>query len=322
MRLPRIDSSDLALFEFDFDTTMSIFFLNAEEKLYGRYGGRDSKGPETRMSLAGLHYAMEAALDTHARLKKEPELALPAPEKPRFVRDIGSGFGARGGCLHCHQVNELMNSRLERSGQWTRDRLWRYPPPDNLGLVLEVDRGDIVKEVVPESPAARAGLAKGDRVQRLNGLPVHSFHDAQFALDRAPATGAVEVSWQRGEQTMKAELTLAEGWKRTDISWRTSLQKFVPAPRLSGFDLKPKEREALGLSPKQLAFRHHEVVHSQAKDAGIRAGDIILGVDDRKMEMEESEFIHFIRHNYVRGDVVKVNVLRGTERLSLPMKLR
>ena len=63
VRLPRLDGVDLNLFQFDFDLTMMIFFLNADEHIYGRYGGRDGKNPDGRHSLAGLRYAMQAALD-------------------------------------------------------------------------------------------------------------------------------------------------------------------------------------------------------------------------------------------------------------------
>ena len=33
---------DLRRFEFDFDLTWYAFFLNADETIYGRYGGRDA----------------------------------------------------------------------------------------------------------------------------------------------------------------------------------------------------------------------------------------------------------------------------------------
>ena len=41
VRLTRIDNQDLNLFEFDYDLTFMVFFLNAEGKVYARYGGRD-----------------------------------------------------------------------------------------------------------------------------------------------------------------------------------------------------------------------------------------------------------------------------------------
>src|SRR5262245_51053635 len=300
-----------------------VFFLSADEQIYGRFGGRDAKGAETRMSLAGLHYAMEAALEAHDRRARAAGSAAPKREAPKFVRDVPATRRFGGGrCVHCHQVNEVLNAELERAGKWSRDLVWRYPLPDNLGLVLEVDRGNVVERMKPDSPAARAGLRAGDVVQRLNGAPVHSFADAQYALDGAPKTGSIEVSWRRGEQTLSAALALPEGWRKTDISWRPSLQKFVPSPRLSGRDLASPDKEALGLSAKQLAFRLEEGLHYQARDAGMRAGDVVLGVDGQELEMDAAQFYWYLRGHYLVGDRVSVNVLRGGERVSLPMTLR
>ena len=67
VRLTRIDDLDLNVFEFDYDCTFMVFFLNAQEKVYARYGGRDADGPDSRQSLAGLHYTMESVLKMHAR---------------------------------------------------------------------------------------------------------------------------------------------------------------------------------------------------------------------------------------------------------------
>ena len=44
VRLIRISGADLNLFDFDYDLTWAAFFLNANEKIYGRFGGRDA-GP-------------------------------------------------------------------------------------------------------------------------------------------------------------------------------------------------------------------------------------------------------------------------------------
>jgi len=298
---------------------MMIFFLNAGEHIYSRYGGRDGKNPDGRQSLAGLRYAMQAALDTHRSMTQKP---IPrAKENTRTVRDL---FGGKtgGGCIHCHQVKERQLAELKRKDLWNRDHLWRYPLPDNLGLILNVDRGDVVERVEPDSPAARAGLQPGDVIHAIGGQTVHSFTDAQFALDKAPKTGAIEVAWRRGDKTRKIALALHEGWRKTDLSWRRSVQWVVPSPRVFGRDLKPEERQARGLSAKQLAFWQLYPVSSAAKSAGVREKDIILGFDGKKLEMTAYEFLAYVRSNYLVGDKVTIDVLRGDKRLSLPMQLR
>jgi S1-C subfamily serine protease len=261
---------------------------------------------------------MQSVLEAHGRAEKE--YAPRSQEGSKYVRDVGGA--RRRGCYHCHNVKEALNDDLERKGLWTRERTWRYPLPENVGAELEVDRGNIVKAVRDKSPAAAAGIKAGDVLRRLGGVPLHSQADVQFALDKAPAAGAVEVVWQRGGKTERAKLTLPEGWRRSDITWRPSMQWAVPSARLYGAELKPEEKKKLGVPAKQLAFRQQFPVPAQPKAAGVRVGDVILGVDGKAMEMDLGDFIHYVARNYLVGDRVTVNLLRDGKRLDLVMLLK
>jgi serine protease Do len=316
--LTRIDDLDLNLFEFDYDLTFMVFFMDPDEKVYGRYGGRGPESPDSRQSLDGLRYTMKSVLETHESARKA--FAPKAQDAAKYIREYASG--RRRGCLHCHQVKEILTADLQKTGHWSRDMIWRYPLPENLGLGLDLDRGNVVKEVKDESPACATGLRAGDIVQRLNGVPVHSFADAQFALDRAPNVGSIEIAWRRGEQVLEDKLSLPEGWRKSDITWRPSMQRLVPAARLYGIDLTLEEKKALGLSTRQLAFRQKDGIPTQAREAGIHPGDIILGVDHKQFDdMDVIDFLRYVRRNYLIGDRVSVNILRAGQRMDLPMTL-
>jgi serine protease Do len=319
VRLTRIDPVDLNLFDFDYDLTFMVFFLDAEEKVYARYGGRDAESPDSRQSLDGLRYTMESVLRAHGA--KEKTFAPKARQTPKFLRDINGSRGVGRGCYHCHQVKEALHDELRKAGKWDRDLAWRYPLPDNLGLIVEVDRGNVLKTVKDSSPAAAAGLKVGDALQRLNGVPIHSFADAQYALDIAPKTGSIEVVWQSGDKVQKDKLLLPEGWRKTDLSWRPSLRDMIPLARVYGPDLKPEEKKALGLSAKQLAFRQNKSLSAQARMAGIRPGDIILGVDDKTLETDVDGFLQYVQGNYLVGDRLAVNIIRDGERQTITMTL-
>jgi S1-C subfamily serine protease len=295
-----------------------VFFLSAEGKVYARYGGRDAKDPDSRQSLDGLRYTMQSVLEAHGRAEKE--FAPRSEEGAKYVRDVAGG--RRRGCYHCHNVKEALNADLEKKGEWTRDLVWRYPLPESVGVELEVGRGNVVRAVRAKSPAAAAGLKAGDVLRRLNGVPLHSQADVQFALDKAPKVGAAEVVWARGEKTMRAKLALPEGWHKGDVTWRPSMQYVVPSARLYGDDLKPEEKKALGIPANQLAFRQKGSVPSQAKAAGVRPGDVIVGVDGKTLEMDVGDFIHYVARSYLVGDRVTVNVLRDGKRLDLVMLLK
>ncbi len=318
VRLAKIEGVDLNLFQFDRDLTLMIFFLGANEQVYGRYGSRDEKDAEGQMSLAGLAHAMKAALTTHAR---EKGLAPEKRGEPRFIRQYASSRRFRG-CIHCHQAKEIINEELTRDGKWRREMVWRYPLPDNLGLVLDVDRGNLVKEVVPGSVAQKAGLRAGDELLKLDRQPVHSLADIGHILDHLPAEGSVAAEWKRGTETSGGSIELSGGWRRSDISWRPSARDHTPYLPLHGSDLSVSEKRDLGLSQNQLAFRQRDPAPDRVIAAGIQPGDIILGLKQKKLKGTTArEFRLHIRENYLVGDNVTIELLRDGKSRSVPMKL-
>ena len=319
VRLLQITGADLNIFDFDHDLTWAGFFMNADGLVYGRFGGRDAKGADTRNSLLGLRFAMESALESH-RLHSREKPALAAPtyvENYPSVRKV-----VRNGCIHCHQVKEIRRQEDKDAGTWKRESVWVYPLPENVGISLDPDRGNLVRAVLADSPAERAGLAAGDTIQVLNGRTVFSFADLQYALHYAPIEGEVAISWTRAGQARSAHLQLAPDWRKTNLTWRPSMLDLLPSLTVFGYDMTAKEKESLGLGEKQLAFRQVAPVHSEAQAIGVREGDIILGVDNLKMEMNVAKFLGYVRQNYLVGDRVTLNVLRDGKRVDLPTKLR
>ena len=65
----------------------------------------------------------------------------------------------------------------------------------------------------------------------------------------------------------------------------------------------------------------HQGISTQARKAGIRAGDIILGFEGKQLEMDAYEFQSYVRREYLSGDIVKVIVIRDGQKIILPMKL-
>ena len=263
---------------------------------------------------------MKAALGAHAANAS----ARPMPQLPprRVENDPAAKRLFGNQCIHCHQVHELRRQHQKEAGTWRRDDLWIYPLPDNVGLVLEVDRGNHLRSVQPRSPADQAGVRPGDVLVTLNNLPIASFADAQYALHRAPVKGSIPLAWKRGDKVMTGQLIVAEGWRKTNLTWRPSILDLLPSMPLYGEDLSPPEKQALGLSSKRLAFRQEKTVHRDARAAGVQGGDIIVGLDSQPLEMTLPEFLGHVRRNYLVGDRVTINVIREGKRLDLGMTLR
>ncbi len=318
VRLIRIAGADLNLFEFDYDLTWMAFFLNANEQIYGRFGGRDASSAESRNTLAGLNYAMTAALAKH---QSSAAIAQARTEKPFKAENFPAARRTRG-CIHCHMVAEFRRDYLKSLSKWSRNDIWVYPLPENVGVTLEKDRGDFVREVKPNSSAERAGLKAGDRFCPLNGRSIASFGDAQYALHKSPAKGRISAAWERDGKPMEGVIDLAEGWRKTNLTWRPSMLSLLPSLCLSGDDLTPAQKKALGLGEKRLAFRQETFVHREAKAVGVQAADVIIGINNQVQEMQMLEFFGYVRKNFLVGDKITINILRNGKRVDLPMTLK
>ena len=318
MRLVRITGVDLHLFDFDHDLTWMAFFLSPDEKIYGRYGGRDAAGPDTRNSLAGLKFAMQAALKAHERGGKgHPRETA----EPLYIERVPRALNFRG-CIHCHQTKEIRRDDLIAAGKWKREDIWVYPLPENVGITLEKDRGNRVRSVAATSPTQSAGIRPGDVLQQINGFAINSFADAQYALHKSPIKGQVPISWLHDGKTMTADLPLADGWRKTNLTWRPSMLDLLPSLTLFGPDLDAKEKRGLGLPEKNLAFRQAKPVHSEARAMGVEENDIIIGIDNQRLEMTMREFLGYVRRNYLIGDRAALNIIRNGKRVELPIKLK
>ena len=317
MRVTRIEGSDLNQFKFDYDLTFMVFFLDSQGRIVSRYGGRDSRNADNRQSLEGLAHVMSEVART---CSEEPDRVIPKPTaKPVFAEGLGGGGR---GCMHCHQVQEAINRNLARNFDWDPETPWRYPLPENVGVRLHVDRGSLVEKVIPGSPAAKAGIQPGDKIRQVGSIPVLSFADMQQGLEEAPREGKLKIVFQRqGLKDLEATLELPPKWKKTDITWRTSLRGLVPTVPLAGKNLTAEEKAKLGLPEKALAFRQRDSITQVATAAGFKPGDIILGVEGKDLEMDTYGFQDWVRREFLVGDTLKVTLMRDGKRMVLPVVL-
>jgi S1-C subfamily serine protease len=58
------------------------------------------------------------------------------------------------------------------------------------------------------------------------------------------------------------------------------------------------------------------------KKVGVRSGDIVLGFDNKPLEMTAEEFTRYVQNNYLVGDKVTINVLRDGKRQDFEMTLQ
>ncbi|HUQ24824.1 MAG TPA: Do family serine endopeptidase [Burkholderiales bacterium] len=178
-----------------------------------------------------------------------------------------------------------------------------------LGVAMQdVAGGDgaTVTEVQVNSPAAQAGLRKGDVVVALNGRPVRGAAELRARLGVVAVGETVEMRVQRGNETqaLKARIGELEKAKSAGGQAITELAgaELVDAQRQGG----RRERAVLvtAVDPGSDAFNH-----------GLREGDVILGVNQRRITTVPT-LVKALRTtgplalNVVRGDTVLVIPIR------------
>ena len=162
--------------------------------------------------------------------------------------------------------------------------------------------GAQIAEVEANSPAAQAGLRKGDVVTALNGHPVRGSAELRARLGVVPAGETVELKVLRGKESQLIKARIAEVEKQAAGG--------QSVPELAGASLAEVERgknRAVGVAavePGSRAFAH-----------GIRAGDIIIGVNQRRVSNVQ-ELSKALRQ---RGRVA-LNVLRGDFALTIQLR--
>jgi len=324
VRIVNMRGVDLSRFDFDFDLTWAALFMNPRGHVYGRYGSRDEGPAEEGLSLKGLKYAMKQSLSAyHAQPEVKPVRVARAlrnepvqPERYPAARRLKAGA-----CIHCHAVYNFRNELLWQSRKWTKERMWIYPPPKSIGIELERNQEDRIAKIRTDSTASRSGLRAGDVLESLNGLRISSAADVQYALQHAPGAGRIPVTWIRDGRKRTGHLLLPKGWRRSDISWRASMWSMPPVTGVYGKDLSVSQKQKFGLGPKRLAFRMGRFVPKQPRKAGIRAGDIIIGINNKRLNMTMLQFNVYIREKHHVGDRVIFNIIRNGKRQNFPMQL-
>jgi membrane-associated protease RseP (regulator of RpoE activity) len=319
VRITGLNGVNLRRFEFDYDVTWNAFFLDEDLNVYSRYGGRDEGEPEDRLSKQSLLQTMREVLDVHAQresLRSSGAVYVqPVPDESSTPEDIPLLRQNHQGCVHCHQVREYQLLQWSQDGEFAREKLFRWPLPESLGIEIDRGHGHRIEQVEERSAAARAGLIAGDIIEQIDDVPIHSEYDIRWALDRAHESLSVRVRRAVADgdpESLDLSVSPEADWKQTDLSWRKSLRS-VPLPfGFRGYSLTPSQRRMEGLSSDQLAIKVISLQpRSLAENLRMQNGDIVLGLEEQSASRTLEQFKSDLLRRYRPGDTVRLTVRRN-----------
>jgi serine protease Do/serine protease DegQ len=205
--------------------------------------------------------------------------------------NVGIGFAVPS------VLAKAVMDQLVRFGEVRRGRLG-IAMRDTVGI-----EGAQIAEVQPNSPAATAGLQKGDVVTALNGRPVRSAAELRARLGVVPAGETVELRVVHDGKPRELKALIAPIRSASSASGRT-------IPELAGAQLQDVRRgsdravQVVSVDGGSAAYSH-----------GLREGDLIIGVNQRRV----GTVAELGKRLRAKGRLA-LNVVRGDILLTIPLK--
>ncbi len=341
VRVVGTNGLELKQFQFDTDQSFAVFLLNADGTVYGRFGTRSHRTNWVGdVSIPGLANALTGALEIHKNYpenkkalegKQGKPLEFRSPElypslKERFTNKLDYEGNVVRSCIHCHQIGDARRDFYRQQKKAIPESLlFTYPHPKSIGLILDPKERAKVLEVKSGSLAEKAGLKSRDVIRRMNDQPLLSIADVQWVLEAMPSHGGtITLAIQRCTKEVELSLLLPDGWRRAgDISWRAStwgLRRMTTGGMV--LEELPQEDRARFKANLRVKSVGQYGAHAAAKNAGFRAGDLIVSMDGSDSFQTESDWIYHAANKCFPGLKVEVEILRNGKKikLNLPMQ--
>jgi len=198
---------------------------------------------------------------------------------------------------------------------WLGAKLQAVTPEIAESLGMRSPTGALVANVVPNSPAARAGLKASDLITTVDGQPVEDPNAFDYRFATHPLGGTSEVDIQRGGKLVRLAVPLetAPDVGRNEIAL-TSRSPFQGAKVAN---ISPAVADELHLDADTEGVVVTEIADdSTAANVGFQKGDIIRSVNNTKvaktsdLEKATSQSSRLWRITLVRGGQ-QINVTLG-----------
>jgi serine protease Do len=187
----------------------------------------------------------------------------------------------------------------EGGGAWLGVRLEEVTAEKAKELKLPGEYGVIVQDVEENSPAAKAGLAKGDVILEFAGEKIRGTAHMRRLVRETPAGRTVSLQVSRSGQLRTLTAKLEAGGNRVfelpevppipavpevevpnfEFVWRARGARLG----ISGDELTPQLAEYFGVKQGKGVLVREVVVGSAAAKAGLKAGDVIVAVDGKEV---------------------------------------
>jgi serine protease Do len=305
----------------DLDLSWWGYFLSPQGQTYAVFGGKDHVSDSTRISTTALANTMRRVLAHHYHPRRDEwSIDGPTPELTPYrqayqlpgTKSWAKKYPQKEGCMHCHQVAEVLRQPAIDEGTFDKHRDTQvWPLPENVGITLDRDHGLLVKHVAANSSAASVGIQPGDALAAAGGRRLFGQADFRGVLHRGPhGDGEIELYWLRSGEPMHGKLAVKDGWRKTVLDWRMSIAEgnIGAGPGFFPLRVSKEQRQAAGIKDDAQAVRVYMGPNTRgaAREAGLKNDDLVTAVNGQNITKEGRAFLVWFRMNFNPGDQVRL----------------
>src|SRR5882762_8090648 len=214
-------------------------------------------------------------------------------------------------------------------------------------LKLSAERGVVLGKIVPDSPAAKAGLKENDVVMEINGQRVEGAAQFRRMIHEIPAGRSIQLSvWRDGRmQTISATLGKSQERRHAmkmvaptpgTFAFRMPEVPEIPSMEWNGNMLFGGGQPRLGIDAEDLSGQLGTFFGapdgegilvrdvnsgSPAEKAGVKAGDVITSLNGERIRTVGELREKLSAKHEDKDRTVKLGVLRNKSEVSLTVEL-
>jgi periplasmic serine protease, Do/DeqQ family len=190
-----------------------------------------------------------------------------------------------GFAIPINVAKQVMND-LVKFGRVKRAWLGVYMQPVTADIIeafgLKSGDGALVSDVMPNSPAEKAGIQRGDVIKRFQGVPVKTPDELSKAVRKQVAGDVAKIEIVREGKTMSLSIRLEE-LPDQEPAKKNGTPNLALQLGVEVGNLDAKTRQQFDLPVLQGVVILRVEGSSPAERAGLRPGDVIQGVNGRSI---------------------------------------
>ena len=232
---------------------------------------------------------------------------------------IRSNANTIGFSVPINQAKQIL-PQLRADGRVTRGwlgvQIQAVTPELAPSFGLDAPTGALVSQVLPETPAAKGGIERGDVIVEFNGEPIKEWRDLPIVVANAKVDRKAPVVLYRDgkKKTLNIRIAVLEDPEEVAL---TSVPDSGPEVfGLQAQDLTPALAAELGIESTDGVIVTQVDPNGPAASAGIVRGDIIVEIDQKSVRSSRD----LVRKLEGADESVLVLIRRGENTLYVPLK--